>query len=77
MQKTMEMQQVIAAYGESKSQPNLDAAMALGKYKDKLTKIKIYTLYCEQYAKCLPTRPEKATFDGCYSVFSDTPDDNR
>jgi hypothetical protein len=69
-QQNAETQQAIAAYGQNKSQPNFDAAMALSDYKDKLANVKIYTLYCEQYAQCLPTRPQKATFDGCYSVFS-------
>jgi hypothetical protein len=69
-----ETQRAIAAYGQNKSLPNLDAAMGLNDYKDNLTIIKLYTLYCEQYAKCLPTRPGKATFDGCYSAFSDTSD---
>jgi hypothetical protein len=74
-QQNAEMQQAIAAYGQNKSQPNFDAAMALNDYKDKLTSVKIHTLYCEQYTKCLPTRPQKTTFDACYSVFSETSDD--
>jgi hypothetical protein len=36
-QQNAEMQQAIAAYGQNKSQPNFDAAMALNDYKDKLT----------------------------------------
>jgi hypothetical protein len=74
-QKNAEAQQAIAAYGQNKSQPNFDAAMAVSDYNDELANVKIYTLYCEQYAQCLPTRLQKATFDGCYSVFSDTSDD--
>jgi hypothetical protein len=73
-QRTAEMQQAVTAYGQNKSQRKLDAAMALIDYKEKLTSVKRNTIYCERYAKCLPTRPEKETFDGCYSVFSDTSD---
>ena len=67
-------QQAIVAYGQSQSRPDFDTAIASAGYQAKLEMVKIDTLYCEQYAKCLPTRPHQATFDGCYSVFSDASD---
>jgi hypothetical protein len=74
-QQNADQQQAIAAYGEEKSKPKFDAAMALSDYNDKMTAVKMHTLYCEQYAKCQPGRPQKATFDGCYAVFSDSSDE--
>jgi hypothetical protein len=71
------MKQVIAAYTQTKSQAISDSAQALSDYKDKLTTIRLNTQYCERYAKCQPTKPQKATFDGCYSVLSDTDDNNK
>jgi len=64
-----------AAYAKDKSQPDFDEAMALGDYKDKLSNVKIWTLYCQEYAKCLPSKPQKTTFESCYSVMSATEDE--
>jgi hypothetical protein len=45
-QLTAQMQQAIGAYAHNKSQPNLDAAMALSHYRDKMTSVnfKPYTV---------------------------------
>ena len=58
-QQNVEMQQVIAAYGQNKSQPDFDTALALSDYKDKLTSVKIKHPILRAICKMFTDKAEK------------------